>query len=218
MLVARALEPRPGDHALDLCAAPGAKTTHLAALGAAGVIAVERHPGRAKTLAATCARMHADAVRVDVLDGAEVGTARAPAALGCGASFDGVLVDPPCSGLGTLQSRPDLRWRVAPERISELADLQLRLLSAGAFVTRPGGVLVYSVCTISRLEGLGVAERFLSTHADFEAQELGPRHPDYAPAAVGPFLQLRPDREGTDGFFIARLVRRGRGSSPRGRG
>lgn len=208
MLVARALGPRPGDRALDLCAAPGAKTTHLAALGAASVIAVERHPGRAKALAATCARMHADTVRVDVLDAVDVGSPQAPAVVGPRARFDGVLVDPPCSGLGTLQSRPDLRWRAAPERIAELAALQLRLLSAGAQVTRGGGVLVYSVCTISRREGIEVVERFLDARQDFEPDELAPRHPDYARAATGPYLQLLPHREGTDGFFIARLIRR----------
>ena len=208
MLVGRALAPSRADRVLDLCAAPGAKTTHLAALGAASVIAVERHPGRAKALAATCARMHADNVRVDVLDAVDVGSAKAPAAVRAGARFDAVLVDPPCSGLGTLQSRPDLRWRAVPERISELAGLQLRLLSAGAQVTRRGGVLVYSVCTISRCEGTGVVERFLDAHADFEADELAPRHPDYASAATGPYLQLLPHREGTDGFFIARLIRR----------
>jgi 16S rRNA (cytosine967-C5)-methyltransferase len=119
--------------------------------------------------------------------------------------YDGVLVDPPCSGLGTLQSRPDLRWRTSPERIAALATLQARILRAGANATAPGGVLVYSVCTISRAEAAGVVEAFVRDRSDFEVEDLGPMLPD---AAVGRFLQTLPSRDGTDGFFIARLRRR----------
>ncbi len=109
-----------------------------------------------------------------------------------------VLVDPPCSGLGTLQSRPDLRWRTSPERIAELAGLQARVLRAGAEATRPGGTLVYSVCTISRAEGEDLVDGFLAEHGgEFAVEDLG----------QGPYLQLLPDRDRTDGFFIARLRR-----------
>jgi len=113
MLAARALDPAPGHSVLDLCAAPGAKSTHLAALGAGSVLAVERHPGRARALAATCERMRAHAVRVIAADATALPeTAQGP--------FDGVLVDPPCTGLGTLQSRPDLRWHVTEAAAGEL--------------------------------------------------------------------------------------------------
>jgi len=208
MLVARALAPAPGADVLDLCAAPGGKTTHLAALGAGSVTAVERHSGRAKALAATCARMGADAVAVAVGDAETVGSAHPPRPLSSEARFDAVLVDPPCSGLGTLQSRPDLRWHATPEQVAELAGLQERILAAGGRATRPGGALVYSVCTISRAEGPAIVERFLERNRDFTAEPLAERHPAYAAAAVGPYLQLLPHREGTDGFFIARLHRR----------
>ena len=209
MLAARALVPAPGERVLDLCAAPGAKTTQLAALEAASVVAVEHHPGRARALEATCARLGARAVRVELGDAATVGSPQAPEGLGPGARFDGVLVDPPCSGLGTLQSRPDLRWRTSPERVAATAELQGRILDAAAAVTRAGGVLAYSVCTISRAEGEAVLERFLRRAPEFEPEELSERLPAYAAAAQGPFLQLRPDREHTDGFFLARLRRRG---------
>ena len=108
MLVARALDPKPGERVLDLCAAPGGKSTHLAALMAdeGEVLAVERNPARAAALQETARRLHASSVRVDLADAAS--TRRE------GAVFDRVLVDPPCSGLGTLQSRPDLRWRITP--------------------------------------------------------------------------------------------------------
>jgi 16S rRNA (cytosine967-C5)-methyltransferase len=200
MLVGRVVSPRSGDRVLDLCAAPGAKTTHLAAqLGPRGsVLAVERHPGRARALERTCARMRAACVRVEVSDAA---LARADG------PFDRILVDPPCSGLGTLRSRPDLRWRANPEAIVELSALQRRLLAAGAAATAPGGVLVYSVCTISRAESEDVIDEFLREHRDFSAEDLGSEHPDWRYDRDGRFLQLLPHRDGTDGFFIGRLRR-----------
>jgi 16S rRNA (cytosine967-C5)-methyltransferase len=121
--------------------------------------------------------------------------------------FDRVLVDPPCSGLGTLQSRPDRRWRATLEAIDELADLQSRILAAGASHVAPGGTLVYSVCTISRREGEMVVERFLREHPEFALEDLAEQLPDWRGAAVGPYLQVLPSREGTDGFFIARCSR-----------
>jgi 16S rRNA (cytosine967-C5)-methyltransferase len=110
-----------------------------------------------------------------------------------GETFDRVLVDPPCSGLGTLQSRPDRRWRVSPESIDELAGLQSQVLTAAAPAARPGGTLVYSVCTISSREGTEVIERFLSAQPEYELDHE---------------RQLLPHRDGTDGFFIARMRRR----------
>jgi 16S rRNA (cytosine967-C5)-methyltransferase len=185
MRVARMVGSRAGERVLDLCAAPGGKTTHIAALqGATGeIVAVERHPGRAQALQQTCERMHATGVEVKVADAAEISLSPA---------FDRVLVDPPCSGLGTLQSRPDVRWRASPHSIAELAELQLRILEAGAAATSPGGVLVYSVCTVSQAEGEAVIERFIAQHEEFELDER---------------LQLLPHRDGTDGFFIGRLRR-----------
>ncbi len=198
MLVARVLGPSPGARVLDLCAAPGGKTTHLAALmGDQGeIVAVERHPGRAQALEETCGRMRARCVRVRAQDAA---TLELPPV------FDHVLLDPPCSGLGTLQSRPDRRWRATPESIAELASLQAQLLGVAAAATFPGGSLVYSVCTISRRESVGVLEDFLEAHPDWEAEDLGASYPDWPDERDGRFLQLFPDRDLTDGFFIARL-------------
>lgn len=200
MLVARVLEPAPGERVLDLCAAPGGKTTHLAALlqDRGEIVAVERHPGRARALGETCRRMRIGCVRVEVQDAAELEVA---------GTFDRVLVDPPCSGLGTLQSRPDRRWRATPEAITELASLQSRLLHAGAAAAAPGGSLVYSVCTISHREGAEVVGRFLETHPSWDAEDLGSEHPRWRAGNDGRFLQLLPDRDRTDGFFIARLRR-----------
>jgi 16S rRNA (cytosine967-C5)-methyltransferase len=197
MLVAHVLAPGPGERVLDLCAAPGGKTTHMAALmeGRGEIVAVERHPGRAEALQETCHRMRAEIVRVTVQDASE---------LHLRGSFDRVLLDPPCSGLGTLQSRPDRRWRASLEAIAELSSLQEALLRRAAAASLPGATLVYSVCTISQREGAAVIDRFLDEQRQWEADDLGAIYPEWA---SGRYLQLLPDRDGTDGFFIARLRR-----------
>jgi 16S rRNA (cytosine967-C5)-methyltransferase len=208
MLVARTLAPEPGERVLDLCAAPGGKTTHLAALmqGQGEVLAVERNPARAGALARTAQRLHADNVRIEVADAAR---ARPE-----GPVFDRVLVDPPCSGLGTLQARADLRWRVTPETVAEMARTQAAILDAGAQALRPGGVLVYSTCTISPAENETPIASFLDSHPDFVLDDLAAELPRFAlaPAAgsetrTGLVLTL-PHRDHTAGFFIARLRRR----------
>jgi 16S rRNA (cytosine967-C5)-methyltransferase len=185
-MAARLLAPEPGMRVLDLCAAPGGKTTHLAALmgGEGEVVAVERHPGRADALRRTCERLRAQrCVRVETAD-----AARLPA----DGSFDAVLVDPPCSGLGTLQGRPDRRWRASAEAIEPLAALQAEILAAGAAALRPGGALLYATCTISPRENEQVVETFLAAHTDFMRERT---------------LQLLPHRDGSDGFFYALLRR-----------
>jgi 16S rRNA (cytosine967-C5)-methyltransferase len=186
MLVARALGPMPGERVLDLCAAPGGKSTHLAALmeGSGEVVAVERNPRRAGALVRTADRLHARNVRVEVTDAALVRPH--------GPVFDRVLVDPPCSGLGTLQARADLRWRVTPEQVREMAHTQAAILVAGAAALRPGGVLVYSTCTISPTENERLIAAFLDSHPEFGLDDL---------------RLTQPHRDRTAGFFIARLRR-----------
>ncbi len=205
MLVARSLAPQPGERVLDLCAAPGGKTTHIAALmGARGeVVAVERDRSRAGALARTAQRMRASNVRVELAD------ARAlPEQLD---GFDRVLVDPPCSGLGTLQAHPDLRWRVSPAGIAEMAAEQAAILAEGARVLRPGGVLVYSTCTISSIENERLIAAFVARNQDFSVDDLARATPVAgelvrAHTPAGHILTL-PDRDRTAGFFIARLRR-----------
>ena len=142
--VAPVLGAQPGERVLDLCSAPGGKATHLAALmcDEGEIVAVERDPDRADQLRTTLGRMGATIVRVEVADAAEW----------TGAPFDRVLVDPPCSGLGTLQAKPDLRWRMTPERIEGLVAEQRRVLAAATAAVRPGGVVVWSTCTLSPAE------------------------------------------------------------------
>jgi 16S rRNA (cytosine967-C5)-methyltransferase len=161
MHVARMVDPRPGERVLDLCAAPGGKTTHLAALmgGEGEIVAVERHEGRAAALRATCERMKASIVEV------RVGDAKDPPVEG---EFDRILVDPPCTGLGTLRSHPDLRWRVTSSAVERLAGEQDAILAAARRHLRAGGRLVYSVCTLSPGEErlAGDVQRRLWPHED----------------------------------------------------
>jgi 16S rRNA (cytosine967-C5)-methyltransferase len=184
MAVARTLAPRPGDHVLDLCAAPGGKTTHLAALmqDRGRITAVERHPGRAEALRSTAARMGATIVEVRTADATQPQEPEA---------FDRVLADPPCSD---------------PAALSTLAGHQDRILDAAAGAVRPGGVLVYSTCTISPEENERRIEAFLGRHPGFAVAEPPSGLPDWNHPGV-PFLQTLPHRDGTDGFFIARLKR-----------
>jgi 16S rRNA (cytosine967-C5)-methyltransferase len=200
MAVARAVAPEPGEAVLDLCAAPGGKTTHLAALmeDRGRVVAVERHAGRADALRRTAARMGASCVEVRTVDAAD------PA----GERFDRVLVDPPCSDLGTLAARPDARWRKDPEAVGELTATQAAILDAGAQAVRSGGVLVYSTCTISPRENERQLDAFLTRHADFTVEGVPSDLPVWDHPSVPTVQQSLPHRDGTDGFFIARLRRR----------
>ncbi len=192
--VVETLAPEPGERILDLCAGPGVKATQIAAgLGnaGAGLVAVERDPGRASELRELCERTGAGAVEVICAD------ATAPPPEG---GFDAVLVDPPCSGLGTLASRPDARWRRSPETIGATAELAGRILERAAEAVRPGGRILYSTCTISRRENLAVIGA-----ASGDLVDLGGAAPGLSLPEDPRCLQTLPDRDGTDGFFIAEL-------------
>ena len=193
--VVETLAPRPGERVLDLCAGPGVKTTQIAAeLGSAGIglVAIERDPGRARELEDLCRGTGASAVEVLCAD-----ASAPPPEKG---AFDAVLVDPPCSGLGTLASRPDARWRRSHETIDATAELAGRILERALEAVGPGGRIVYSTCTISSRENQAVIGSAGGTVAD-----LGSALPALADAADPRFLQTLPDRDGTDGFFIALL-------------
>lgn len=201
MLVAHCLDPQPGERVLDLCAAPGGKTTHMAALmhDAGEITAVERHAGRASGLRATAERMGATIVTVEAGDATRPRRERDV--------FDRVLLDAPCSGLGTLQSHPDLRWRVTAEGIHALADQQARLLSAAAAACAPGGTLVYSTCTISIAENERQIGAFLDANPQFRMLDLQARHPAWAHPLAREQLLALGSVQGSDGFFIAALQR-----------
>jgi 16S rRNA (cytosine967-C5)-methyltransferase len=204
-LVVELLDPLPGQHVLDLCAGPGIKTGQIAARMAdrGEVISVESDDRRAGEVAEQAHRLGLHSVTVIEADAGAAGMAP---------GFDRVLVDPPCSDLGALASRPDARWRKSPRAIERLAAVQQQLLRRGLEALRPGGLLVYSTCTISRRENEGEVAALEEAAAAGEVpslsvEDLGAAAPELAAPADSRCLQLRPDRDGTTGFFICRLRR-----------
>lgn len=193
-LPARAVAPRAGERILDLCSAPGAKATHLAALAwnGADITCVELRSSRASILRALARRLGA---RLTVIEG----DAREVPLPG---GFDAALVDPPCTGLGVLSSRPDARWRRREEALDGLVPLQTALLARALEAVRPGGRVVYSTCTLLPEENEGVVRAVGATVDDLAAEHGRFTHPD-VPGA----LRTLPGRDGTDGFFVARLLR-----------
>jgi 16S rRNA (cytosine967-C5)-methyltransferase len=195
------LDPRPGQRVLDLCAAPGIKTTAIAARmrNRGEIVAVELDHGRAARLAELCARLRAACVRIVEADAASADL---------GGGYDRILVDPPCSDLGTLASRPDARWRKSTQLVERVSRIQQDILARAARALRPGGTLVYATCTISARENEDRVDALLSADPRMEAEDLGATHPGLASLRDSRFLQTMPDRDRTDGFFIARLRRR----------
>ncbi len=202
-LVTHLLDPQPGEVVIDACAAPGGKTTHIAELmGDTGrVLAIDKTASRLKKLQQNLTRLELNSVKILTADS-------------CGASeltgtADRVLLDAPCSGLGTLHRRADARWQKTPTNIQELAQLQVQLLANTATWVKPGGVLVYATCTVHPLENAGVVEPFLKTHPDWQV-ELPPSSSPLA-GLVGDAgsIAVWPHRQQMDGFFMVKLRRIG---------
>jgi 16S rRNA (cytosine967-C5)-methyltransferase len=185
-LAGLAVGVQDGERVLDLCAAPGGKATQLAEK-AAEVVAVELHEGRARELAENVKRLGFDNVTVVNADAREL-----PAEL---TGFDRVLVDAPCSGLGVLASRPDLRWRAQP-----LPELQSTLLRVAAERVKPDGTITYSVCTIAAAENEDVVDA-----SGLQVESLSKEWPQYTHPRRLEFLLTLPHKHGTSGFFVARL-------------
>ena len=198
-LVSTLLGPRGGHRVLDLCAAPGSKSSHIAALAGneAWVLACDRYPHRLATLRATCGRLGIDSIDSLVLDA----TRTLPFAESA-PKFDRVLVDAPCSGTGTLRGNPEIKWRLSAGDLARLAELQLTLLKCGAQMVAPGGRLVYSTCSIEREENEEVVRCFLESNASFRLI-----NPNARPDLIAPdgFVRTFPHRHGCDGFFAAVL-------------
>jgi len=191
--VAAQVGVQPGERVLDLCAAPGGKATAMALDDPSVVVAADVSPVRAAVLADNATRLGAHRVVTVVADGL-----RPPWRPG---SFDRVLVDAPCSGIGVLRRRPDARWRVKPADVARLAVLQRDLLAAALPLVRPGGVLVYSVCTLTGEETRGIDGWLARTVP--EATPLPPPGSPWQP--VGRGALLLPQTEGTDGMYLLTL-------------
>ena len=190
-----------GAAVLDVCAAPGTKTAQLAAaVPGARLTAVDVDEARLRALRANLVRLGASAEPV-LADGTAL-----PASFE--GAYDAVLLDAPCTGLGTLGSRPDLRWRRRVGDVARLAALQRELLATAARCVRPGGTLAYSVCTVPRAETVDIVDGLLR-RGGWEAEDLGAAWPAFAHNAAGGYLLVLPPGGGSAAFFIARLRRAG---------
>jgi 16S rRNA (cytosine967-C5)-methyltransferase len=203
-LVVELLDPQPGDRVLDTCAAPGAKASAIAErVGESGfVLAADRHERRLELAARDARRLGLSRLETRVAD-----ATRDLSILGA-ADFDRILVDAPCSGIGTLRHNPDLRWRVGPDVPARLAETQLQLLRRASTLLGPTGTLVYSTCTLTSEENEAVIEAFLEAEPGFRLTPPGdlPLRLARVLDSVGR-MRCWPHRNDTDGFFAARLER-----------
>ena len=209
MLVAHALGAQPGSNVLDACAAPGGKTTHIGQLmnNRGRIKAFDIHQHKLDLVKDNCRRLGIEIVDVCAGDSRDL-----PADLKCWADF--ALVDAPCSGLGVLRRRPDSRWNKEESTIKELVPLQEEILLSAAWTVKPGGVLVYSTCTISPEENEEMIKWFLETNGEFALEPLDNIIFQGKEEILGKkrgMIQMLPHVHGTDGLFIARLRRRERG-------
>ncbi|HIG72581.1 MAG: 16S rRNA (cytosine(967)-C(5))-methyltransferase RsmB [Myxococcales bacterium] len=205
-LVVDLLDPQPGERILDTCSAPGTKSASIAERldGEGYVLALDRHPRRLHLVGRGIRRLGLGGVATLERDATksleDLATEAGP--------FDRILVDAPCSGLGSLRRNPDARWRVRPDDLEALGKIQRALLESAAAVLRPGGSLVYSTCTITPEENELVIKGFMATRKNWEIAPAG-EAPDPIRKLIGDdgFLRLSPHHHDMDGFFAVRLIR-----------
>jgi 16S rRNA (cytosine967-C5)-methyltransferase len=200
-LVAAVVDAKPGERVLDLCAAPGSKTTWIANRSSDRVliVAADLHEHRLRTVISSAKTQMLQSIRAIALDGLE-----------ClpfpEATFDRVLLDAPCSGTGTLRRNPEIRYRISPADLADLAGRQKQLLFNAARVVRPGGHLIYSTCSVEPEENEAVVQQFLENNDSFTVNQL-PVDRRFRTAFGA--ARTWPQRDGTDGFFICRFTRNG---------
>lgn len=199
----RLMDPKPGEVIADMAAAPGAKSAHLAELagGHAVILAMDSARGRIRLLGNGLRRLGSVSVHPVLADSRHA----------CIRTADKILLDAPCSGLGVLGKRGEIRWRIRPESLPRLLRIQEEMLESAAGALKPGGLLVYSTCTVRRDENAGQVERFLGRHPEFTIEDARGFVPDRFVTARG-FVETWPDLHGIDGSFAARL-RKGESST-----
>lgn len=207
MLAARLLDPQPGDRVLDVCAAPGGKTTHIAQLmqDQGHILAWDIHEHKTGLIRETAQRLGIhiiDVQRRDAMDSADDQKER----------YHRVLVDAPCSGTGIIRRKPDIKWQRKQEDFGSLVEVQQKILYNAGRTVVPGGVLVYSTCSMDVRENERIIRSFLNDSSGFEPTDLSDRLPANLAEKKnikGGMLRLYPHTDGTDGFFIARLKKKG---------
>lgn len=198
-LVAHLLDPQPGETIIDACAAPGGKATHTAELmGDRGLIwACDRTPSRLRKLTENAQRLHITSIQHYVGDSREAAQFKQQG--------DRVLLDAPCSGLGTLHRHADARWRQTPDTVQELATLQQDLLTHTATWVKPGGILLYSTCTLHPLENEQRIQTFLAHHPGWHIEPPAPHEPTAPFVTPQGWLKVSPPSWDMDGFFMVKL-------------
>lgn len=199
MLPANVLNPQPGMKVLDMCAAPGGKTTHIAEKmqNEGSILAMDLHPHKLDLIDENTARLGLEIVQTAPIDG------RKAASFLPKESFDAVLVDAPCSGLGVMRRKPDIKYTKREEDLESLQTIQLAILDNAAQVLKPGGRLVYSTCTVDKRENEGTVEAFLSQHPEMESERLTNLPEKLLAKQNNGMLQVFPQDFGSDGFFVA---------------
>lgn len=201
-LVTYLLDPRPGERILDACAAPGGKSTHMAELmrDEGEVFALDRSARGIDRIRENAARLQLKCVH------AVRGDASRKLNPSLDAPYDRILVDAPCSGLGTLRSHPEIKWQRGESDFKRLCKLQSKILGNVAGHLRPGGAIVYSTCTLTKDENERIIEGFLRAHEEFELEDAAGYLPQQARhMAHSRFFHALPQRDDTDGFFAARM-------------
>ena len=200
MLVAHVLAPEPGMTVIDACAAPGGKTTHIAQRmeNRGRILAFDIYEEKIRRIERNAQRLGISIMEAQMCDARAIGAAYAGQA-------DRVLVDAPCSGLGVLRRKPDARWKKSPEDVKTLPPLQRAILASAAEAVKKGGILVYSTCTMEECENAAIVANFLRTHTDFVLEETGGFLPVQKTTEC--MVQIMPETDGPDGFFIARMRR-----------
>lgn len=205
MLPANVLNPQPGMKVLDMCAAPGGKTTHMAEKmqNEGSILAMDLHPKKLDLIDENTARLGLDIVQTAPIDG------RKAANFLSKESFDAVLVDAPCSGLGVMRRKPDIKYTKREEDLESLQIIQLAILDNAAHVLKPGGRLVYSTCTVDKRENEGTVKAFLSQHPEMESESLTNLPEKLLAKQNNGMLQVFPQDFGSDGFFVAAFRKKG---------
>lgn len=199
MLIAHLVDPQPGERILDACAAPGGKSTHLAELmeDKGIVIAQDIHEHKLRLIRQNADKLQLKSIQTHLGDATKINDSEL--------EYDRILVDAPCSGLGTIGRRADTRWRKSEQQIKELTEIQFEILKSASFKLKSGGRLVYSTCTLTPEENELLVSRFLTSHPEFTLIPVE----DILENFSGEFLKLWPHQTQTDGFFAAIFKKEG---------
>lgn len=205
MLVAKVLDPKPNELAVDVCSAPGGKATHIAELmqNKGQVIARDIHEHKIKLIKDAALRLGIDIINAEIFDAQKED-------VNLRGKADRVLVDAPCTGLGIIRRKPDIKWTRDVKDLEEIVKLQKKILYVASRYVKPGGVLVYSTCTIEPKENEELVRKFIKDNREFELEDISNLLPDglKKDSAKEGYIQLYPNIDGIDGFFISRMRKR----------